>query len=133
MHENARAAIEGGLSRGARITLVLFAGLFGVAMILIAPPDSDSKRWFFYVFGAFCLAIAIACVTRGRVRQFAGSLIGSAIFLAGVAYLVDALLHGTLWSLRGSDPRAYDAIKYLLAIGIPGAWYAIRTRFGFRK
>jgi hypothetical protein len=39
--------------------------------------------------------------------------------------------------MLGSDSRArpfvYDAVIYLLFIGIPGIVYAYKVRFGFRK
>lgn len=133
MNEQAERSINQGLSLGARIVIAVFAALFGIVMILIASPESGSKAAFFYGFGAFCLCIAIACITRGRVRRFIGSLIGSTIFLAGLAYLAAEVADGVFWSSRRSDPSAYKAVLYLLFIGLPGALYAYRTRFGFRR
>ena len=133
MHRESRQTIEAGLSLGARIVLAIFSAVFGFVMILLASPESGSKRPFFYGFGAFCLLIAIACVTKGRVRQFVGSVIGCALFLVGIAYLANELFEGVLWTSRGGAPSAYKAVLFLLLIGIPGATYALRQRFGFRK
>ena len=133
MYRVAREKIEAGLSRGARIMLALFAGVFGAAMILMASPETGGKRIFFYGFGAFCLLIALACATRGRARQFAGSVIGCALFFSGVAYLVAELRAGTILTTRPGDPSVHHALLFLVLIGIPGAAYAIRQRFGFRK
>ena len=131
MYEQANKTINQGLSLGARITLGLISGLFGVVMLLIAPPTD--KAIYFYLFGAFCLFITVACVTRGRVRQFVGSVIGSAVFIMGLAYLVSELTAGVYWSSRRSEPSVFNALLYLFFIGLPGAAYAYKARFGFRK
>jgi len=55
-----------------------FALLFGVVMFLVAPPGP--KAVYFYVFAGFCLLISIACIVRGRARQFVGSVIGTLLF-----------------------------------------------------
>ena len=133
IHKQAEVTINQGLSLGARILLGLFATLFGVVMILTAPPEAGAKAMIFYALGAFCLLIAIACLTQGRARQFVGSIIGSAIFLAGIAYLCSELMHGVFWSTPLSEPSAFQAVLYLVFIGYPGASYAYRTGFGFRR
>ena len=131
MYEQANKTITAGLSLGARITLGLISGLFGVVMLLIAPPTD--KAVYFHLFGAFCLLIAIASFTSGRVRQFIGSTIGAAIFIMGLWYLAMELLAGALWSGKRSEPSAYNALLYLFSIGVPGAAYAYKVRFGFNK
>ena len=131
MYEQANETITQGLSLGARIFLGSISGLFGVAMILIAPPTD--KTVFFYLFGVFCLFITIACFTRGRIRQFVGSTIGVTIFFTGLVYLVAELKAGVYWSSRHSEPSVFNALLYLLFIGVPGATYAYRARFGFQK
>jgi hypothetical protein len=132
MYERANAEINRGLSFGARLLLGFVAGLFGLIMVLTAPVG-ESRAIGFYGFGFFCLLISIACFTSGRVRQFIGSLIGCAIFAVGVAYLVAELFGGPLWSGRRSSPFVFNAVMYLLFIGIPGVVYAYKARFGFRK
>jgi predicted membrane channel-forming protein YqfA (hemolysin III family) len=131
MYEQANESINQGLSLGARIVLGAMAALFGGVMIMIAP--SMPKPLAIYFFGAFCCAIAITCFTTGRVRQFVGSIIGSTIFLAGVAYLVHEVFLGHLWPTRSSEPSVLNAIFYLSFIGIPGAAYAYNARFGLTK
>jgi hypothetical protein len=131
VYREANETINEGMSLGARIMLGSVSALFGVVMILIAPPTD--KQVYFYLFGAFCLFIALACFTRGRVRQFLGSTIGVVIFFAGVVYLIAELTSGVLWSGRRSEPSVYNAILYLLFIGVPGGVYAYRARFGFAK
>lgn len=131
MYEQANEKINQGLSLGARILLGSISGLFGGVMVLIAPPTD--KAVFFYLFGTFCLFIAIACFTHGRLRQFIGSAIGVSIFIAGVAYLIAELLAGVYWSGQRSEPSAFNALLYLFFIGIPGAVYAYKARFGFQK
>ena len=131
MYEQANETITQGLSLGARVLLGVISGLFGIVMLLIAPPTD--KAIYFYLFGAFCLFITVACFTRGRVRQFVGSSIGSAIFVMGLVYFVSELAGGAFWSGRRSEPSVFNALMYLICIGVPGAAYALKTRFGFPK
>jgi hypothetical protein len=114
-----------------RLILALVAGLFGVMMIGIAPPTD--KAVFFYVFGAFCLAIAMACVTRGKVAQFFGSVVGAGTFLVGLWYAVSMLLGGEFVSGRRSEPSLLNALFFMAVFGAPGAAYVWHARFGFRK
>ena len=131
MYEQANETINQGLSFGARITLGVVSGIFCVVILLIAPPTD--KAIYFHLFGAFCLFITIACFTKGRVRQFVGSLIGIAIFFMGLAYLLSEVSGGVYWSGRRGEPSVYNALIYLCFIGIPGATYAYKVRFGFFK
>jgi hypothetical protein len=131
IYEQANETINQGLSLGARVFLGSISGLFGVVMILIAPPMV--KNIYFYLFGAFYLFITIACFTGGRIRQFVGSTIGVIIFIAGLAYLVAELTAGVYWSARSSEPPVFNALLYLFLIGVPGAAYAYKARFGFPK
>ena len=128
MYRKANETINQGLSLGARILLGSVAALMGAMMILIAEPPNKAA---FFAIGAFCLAIALACVTRGRVRQFIGSCIGVVIFLAGVAYLAWEIGNGVFWSGQRSQPSVVNAILYLVFIGVPGAAYAYKVRFGY--
>ena len=130
MHELANRNINQGLSLGARLLLGTVASLFGGVMFLSATPEHLVG---FYGFGAFCFFIAIACFTKGRVRQFIGSSIGCTIFIVGIVYLATQLYSGTLFTGRRAEPSAFNALLYLLFIGIPGAAYAYKVRFGFRK
>jgi len=131
MYELANEKINAGLSFGARLALGSVSALFGIVMLVIAPPTD--KRIYFYLFGAFCLFITAACVTSGRVRKFIGSVIGSAIFIAGLVYLVAEIYAGVFFSGQFSEPSVVNALIYLSVIGLPGASYAYKARFGFRR
>jgi len=63
MYRQAEETINHGLSLGARLLLGVLATLFGITMVLIAPPTD--KAIFFYAFGIFCLLIALGCFTKG--------------------------------------------------------------------
>lgn len=130
MYERANETINQGLSFGARLLLGVLAALFSAIMFLAATPEHLLG---FYGFGVFCLLVAVACFTSGRVRQFIGSIIGCTIFLAGIWYMAVELHEGTLWSGSRAEPSAFNATLYLLFIGIPGVVYACKIRFGFRK
>jgi hypothetical protein len=131
MYREAEKAINNGLSLGARLLLGTFAAIFGIVMMLIAPPTE--KAPFFYFFGAFFLLISLACFTQGRIRQFIGSVIGCVIFSLGVWYVVTEFFHGVYSSASRAEPSMLNACLYLIFIGIPGAAYAYRARFGLRR
>lgn len=86
-----------------------------------------------YMFGAFCFLIAIVCVTKGRVRQFVGSLIGSAVFAFTIWYVVNQVESGVFWSGSLNESSVLTAIGSVIGLGIPGVAYAYKVRFGFRK
>ena len=90
MYREAEEQINEGLSPLSRILLGSMAGLFGLMMIFIAPPTD--KQVFFYLFGGFCLVIAFACIFKGRVRQFFGSIIGVVLVAASTWYLSSQLM-----------------------------------------
>ena len=113
-----------------RLILAVVAALFGVMMIAIAPPTD--KAVFFYGFGTFCVAIAVACVTRGRTAEFFGSFVGLVVFGLGVWYIGSVLLEGELWSGRKSQPSLINALLFMGVFGVPAALYVYHVRFGFR-
>jgi len=127
----AEEEIGKGLSLGARLTLGIASALFGLTMLLVAPPTD--KAAYFYMLAGFCFLICIACVTRGRIRQFIGSLIGTALFVLSLSYLGFEAMEGRIFSSSRSEPSLLNAIFFLIAFGIPGAAYAAKARFGLRK
>jgi hypothetical protein len=131
VYGTANRTINTGLSRGARILLGSVAALFGVMMFVAAQGSTHPVG--IMGFGVFCLLIAVACGTWGRVRQFVGSIIGTVIFLAGIWYLVDELLSGPATSGSRSEPSVLNAIFFLVFFGIPGAAYAYNARFGYSR
>jgi hypothetical protein len=129
MYREANEKINEGLSPFARAILGLFSGLFGVMMIGIAP--DGEKQIFFYLFGGFCLAISLACIFKGRVRQFLGSLIGVCLTILSGWYLLSQILGGgPLFSAR-ADQSIFNAVLFSVFFGVPGLTYAIKTKFGF--
>ena len=131
LYKAAEEQISKGLSPFSRFILGFFSTLFGVVMVLIAPPTD--KAVFFYAFGIFCLLISAACVTKGRVRQFVGSVIGSILLLLSGWYLYSEITDGPLFTGRRSEPSVVNALFFLVAFGIPGVAYAIKTKFGWRR
>jgi hypothetical protein len=116
------------MSFGARVLLAVFALLFGVLMIAVAPPTD--KAPLFYAFGAFCIAIAVACVTSGRIAAFFGSLVASGILVMGLQYFASMFLHGPLATGRPSDQSLMNAALFFGVFGLPSAIYLWRARFG---
>ena len=131
MYKVAEQQIRSGLSRGARLVLGLFAALFGIVMILIAPPTD--KAVLFYAFGGFCLLITVACVTKGRLRQFIGSVIGCVMFGASAWYLVSQFMSGPVLSGSRSQPSVVNALLLFVAIGVPGIAYVFSAKFGVAR
>jgi hypothetical protein len=128
VYKIAEEHIRAGLSPFARFILGLFAALAGVVMIVVAPPTE--KAILFYAFGGFCLLIAVACVTRGRLRQLLGSIIGCGLFGLSAFILYTELRAGPLISGHRGEPSVVGAVAFFLAFGVPGISYAIHARFG---
>lgn len=112
----------------ARLLLGFFATLFGVVMILIAP-TGQLRAIGYYTFGIFCLLITAACFTSGRVREFACSLIGCILFVAGAAYFVSELF----WPDSSATTSIFGAVLFMFIAGIPGIMFAFSVRFGFHR
>lgn len=112
-----------------RLILAFFAGLFGVVMILIAP--SAVKRIGHYLFGAFCLGIAVVCFVRGRIQGVIGSFIASVVLAVTVWYLFTEIFGGVVVSGSRSSPSVINALLALVAFGLPAAAYLRHARFGF--
>ncbi|MCG6118057.1 MAG: hypothetical protein MEQ07_07665 [Aquimonas sp.] len=121
------------LGLGASLLLGISTLLIGLMMVLIATPEEGAKKMFFYGFAGFCFLITIACLAQRRAREFAGSLVGVCVFTAGLWYLGSMLLEGPGSWLALDEPSALQAILFLLVFGLPGAAYALRLRFGFRR
>lgn len=130
MYDKAHKAINRGLGRGARIVIGSISILVGLGMLAIAP-DTE-KAFAFHVFAGFCLLIALTCFSRGRVRQFIGSIIGCTLFLIALYYLGHELLTGPVFSSSRSKPSIVNAALFFVFIGLPGVTFAWKTQFGFR-
>lgn len=119
------------MSFAARLLLAAFALLFGATMILIA--SDVEHRWAFRSFGAFCLCIALACFTRGRLGDLFGSLVASGIVIAGIAYLVAEISSGSAFSGNRAEPSVVNALLFNLVFSLPAAVYLWRARFGLAR
>lgn len=129
MYKEAEKQINEGLSPFARFFLSLVAGLFGFMMISIAPPTEHQLPY--YVFGGFCLLISLCCITTGRVRQFAGCIIGCVLFISSFFYIYSQLVSdGPFFSAR-SDQSLFNSFLFLVCFGLPGITYVVKTKFGF--
>ncbi len=133
MNTEADQEISEDMSLPARLLLGGSTLLMGGLMVLIASPEEGDRRLFFYAFAGFCFLIAFACVARGRPRQFVGSVIGAVVFASGLWYLATTLSAGPLASASRGEPSMVNALLFLAFFGLPGAAYAWRTRFGFRR
>ncbi len=112
-----------------RLTLSFFAGLFGVVMVLIAP--GAEKPIGLYLFGVFCIAIAVVCFVRGRTQRVIGSFIASAVLALTTWYLISEIFGGPVVSGSRSSPLVVNAVLAFAAFGLPAALYLRRAKFGF--
>lgn len=131
MYKVAAEKINEGLSLPARILLFVFASMFGLIMFLAAP--DNEKTVTYYAFGIFCISIGIACITKGRIRQFVGSLIALAIFIMAIIYLYSQVTGGALVSGSKAEPSIINAIFFSFAFGLPSVLYISKAKFGIVK
>ena len=130
MYREAAKQIDKGLSLGARVVIGVGALLTALVVFIDAPPENTL---FVYAVAGFCLAIAVACVARGRLRQFVGSGIGVGLFAASLYYLTSELSAGKIISGSRSEPSVLNALMFTFFFGFPGIAYAVKAKFGFGK
>jgi phosphotransferase system glucose/maltose/N-acetylglucosamine-specific IIC component len=134
MDETEESTIPGSASRAVRLLLGTAAGFFSVLMFITTP--SSPSPVFSALFGMFCVAIALACATQGRVRQFFGSVIGCAVFGLTLCYLWVAGVGGPVTTDRPillSLLSLLSAMPYFVCFGLPSAAYVVSARFGFAR
>lgn len=132
MYKLGEQIIKKGLSPVSRILLGAVSALFGLIMVATASGVADP--FFATMIGAFCFAVTLTCATWGRVRQFVGSLIGTALFGLSLAYLWSQLTGGPLFWGSRSEPSILTAVLFVIFLGVPGITYAAAARFGlYRK
>lgn len=131
MYQIAVKKIKEGLSPVAKFLLGAVSALFGLIMVSTASATNDP--FFATLIGAFCFTITLACITWGRVRQFVGSLIGSALFCLSIIYFGSQVLGEQLLFGSRNEPSILNAVLFIFFFGVPGITYAVTTRFGLRK
>jgi hypothetical protein len=131
MYKVAAEKINEGLSLPARIILFVFSVFFGLIMLLAG--EDNEKAVYFYAFGIFCISIGIACITKGRIRQFVGSLIALVIFIAAIMYLYSQVTDGPLFSGSMAEPSIINAMLFSFAFGLPAIRYMVKAKFGIVK
>lgn len=131
MYREAEEQINEGFSPFARILLGVVSGLFGIMVIRIAP--DTNKQIYYYLFGGFCLAICLACIFKGRVRQFIGGIIGVFLFILSSWYLASEIISGGPLFGSRSEQSLFNAILFLVFFGLPDLSYAIKEKFGFSQ
>jgi hypothetical protein len=131
MYHGAVKKIKEGLSPVAKFLLGAVSALFGLIMAATASGTKDP--FFATMIGIFCFTITLACVTWGRVRQFAGSIIGTALFCLALVYLWSQVAGVPLFFGSRSEPSILNAVLFIVFLGVPGITYAVTARFGLRK
>jgi hypothetical protein len=131
IYKAAEQQINQGFSLVSRIILGLFSAIF--AVILFANASTSERPLAVSIGGIFCICITVTCFTKGRIRQFVGSLIGTAIVAMALEYLYSELFSGQIYSGRRSSPSLVNSIGFLVVFGVPAALYVNRARFGFRR
>jgi hypothetical protein len=118
------------LSRGSRILLGVVSAVFGVVVVVSAPPTDQAAG--FYLVALFCLLICIACIGNSRFRHFVASAIGIVLVAGSLWYVFEVATKGPDASRLG-PPSLLNALVLFLVFGIPGFIYAATARFGFRR
>lgn len=116
---------------GARVTLGVFSALFGIVMLLIVPDVGPTAGH--YVFGGFCLCLALACLTQGWTAKVFGSTVACCVVIAGLGYLAWAVAKGPVFSDRQGLPSVVNAILFNVVFSLPAGLYVWKVRFGWRK
>jgi hypothetical protein len=118
------------LGRGFRLVLGFVSAVFGVVMVVSAPPTDHAAG--FYLIALFCFLIGIACIGNTRVRHFIGSVVGVVLVAGSLWYVVEVVTHGPIASRLG-PPSLLNGLVLFVVLGIPGLIYAAAARFGFRR
>ncbi|MFO0959264.1 MAG: hypothetical protein U0800_17840 [Isosphaeraceae bacterium] len=109
------------MSRGAQLTIATVAFVFAVSFAglgLYAGNLFPVGPWPFYGLAAFCVAIAVACLSPAS-RAVTLRIIGLVVFLTYVAYFIDSLEELTV--LR--------ALRGFCLWGLPSGYLAIRGEY----
>ena len=72
-------------------------------------------------------------MTRGKVRQFFGSIIGCVLAIISCLCLFSQLAEGPALYNGRSEPSVINAIAFFVAFGVPGISYALKAKFGLRS
>jgi hypothetical protein len=123
--------IKEGLSPVTKFILAVVSALFGLIMVITAPSSQDPFSA--TMIGVFCFTITLACITWGRVRQFVGSIIGTALFCLSLLYFWSQLTGASLLFSSRSEPSILNAVLFIIFFGVPGITYAFNARFGLRR
>jgi uncharacterized membrane protein YccC len=123
--------IKGGLSPVAKFLLGAVSAFFGLIMVATASGTKDP--FFAMMIGIFCFTVTSACFTWGRIRQFVGSIIGTAVFCFALLYLLSQLAGKPLFFSSRSEPSILNAVLFIVFFGVPGISYAVTAKFGLRK
>jgi hypothetical protein len=118
-------------SPAARRIVVVAAVFFGLLTLVVA--DRVASALVPTSVSALCFLVAIAGGTGGRVRQFAGSVLGCALFAVSLVYLWAEVTGGPWISARRSEPSVLNAVAFFAVFGLPGLAYMVMARFGLRR
>lgn len=122
------------MSATARWTIAIIGLLCAAsfaAVALLSPPDSltERNRWGIWGMVVFCALFPFVCFP-GPLRSTASRLIGAAIFLTCVAYIVSEVGQPlpALGTYRRSDPNLINAALAFVVFGIPAGYVAVTGR-----
>ena len=88
-----------------------------------------------WVYACVELGLVLLYLAVGWPAQYrwAGRVLGAGVFVAYAAYLVHEFWirpEGLQPGGSRSRPSAWNALRGLIAFGLPSLWYALRGRFG---
>jgi hypothetical protein len=118
------------LGRGSRTVLGFVSAMFGVVMVVAAPPTD--KAFGFYLIALFFFLICVSCIGNARVRHVIGSVVGLGLIATSLWYVFEVVTNGPN-AARIGRPSLMNAFALFLFLGIPGLMYVAAARFGFRR
>lgn len=111
------------------ITLAILAvGFAGVAWFSMGLEQMRAATLVLPILCLFCLAGAMACLVPAS-RPVTLRVVGGAVFLACLGYLIAMALGGPLWSGTRSTPSLVKAFAAFSAFGMPGGYVALKGEF----
>jgi len=107
----------------------VIALLLGGIMLLSSGDSSDNGYT-----GAFILFVGIACLTKGRVRQFTLSAVFAVLCGIIIYLIILSIWSGKLWSMLLQKPfNLISIVSIVTLVGLFMVKYVIHAKFGFSK
>ena len=112
-------------SLGERMMMVFARTLLGAATLglmvgfCFAANYVPKNGWIMYILAAFCGVVCAGCIST-KLTPMACRVVGIALVVAGVWYLVSEIIHPDAASGRAGEASLPHALKFFCYFSIPG-------------